>query len=206
MSSALVPTKHPKVLARLKDATQRQLRRRSIALNGGIVAAWLATSVTIGLGMSEGALVHFGWLAIMLAAVLSSPVALIALRRVNIAVKAARLALAEAEVERDAPDHLHGALARFYAETRVIRVGLSDAVEPGEGVRMLWEWRRGFESLSLADREQLDDLGVGIGPIVALLTSVESEGALSDEQRHDAAAHLGHLESLLAEPRGGVYR
>ena len=207
MSKALKrQTKHPKALALARDATQRQLRRWFEVRSAVIVAIWIAVSVVLGVGMSAGALVHAGWLTIMSIALLLSPLALVGLRRANTQFKEARLALAEAEEERAVPDHLHGALAHFYAETRVARVGLSDAVEPGEGVRMLFEWRHSFENLPTTDRERLAELGVGLGPIAALLVGVESDEALSDEQRHEAATQLGHVESLLGEVPGGVYR
>ncbi|KIG17126.1 hypothetical protein DB30_03723 [Enhygromyxa salina] len=171
-----------------------------------VVTAWVALSVALGVLQGAGSLVHAGWLAIMMIALLLSPITLLALRRINTNFKAARLALAEAEDERASPDHLHGALANFYAETRLARVGLSDAVEPGEGVRMLWDWRRGFEGLAPNDRDQLAELGIGLGPITAMLAGVESEEALSDEQRHEAATHLGHVERLLGTPPAGMYR
>ncbi|PRQ08571.1 hypothetical protein [Enhygromyxa salina] len=208
MSTALDrATKHPKALARARDATQRQLRRRVKARSAVVVTVWVVMSIALGvLQQGAGSLVHAGWLAIMSVAVLLSPITLLALRRININFKAARLAIAEAEDERASPDHLQGSLANFFTETRLARIGLSDAVEPGEGVRMLWDWRRGYESLAAADREQLAELGVGLGPITSMLAGVESEEVLSDEQRHEAATHLGHVERLLGTPPASMYR
>lgn len=203
---------HPKALARQRDAKLESVGRRAAAARGGIIAAWLLISAVMGFAMSAGSLVHASWLAMMMVATLLSPIVYILLRSVNNRHEAARLVLASGEdqqgelPERSNPEHLRGALAKLHAETRVIRHSLSDAVAPGEGVRMLWEWRRSFEALGERDRERLIELGVGLGPIANMLAGIERNAALTVEQRHEAAIHLEHVERLLGQAPAGGYR
>ncbi len=214
MTDAHETAPNPKALARTRDAKLEQLGARANLLRGSIIGGWMLIAVVMGLMMSAGSLVHAGWLAAMTVATLLSPIAYILLRDVNRKHEAARLALVADEhsnaalAERSTTDHLRGALAEFHAETRLIRHSLSDAVAPGEGVRMLWEWRRNFDALMAreTEREQLEELGVGLGPIASLLAGLERNATLSTEQRHEAAIHLEHIERLLGQIRAGGYR
>lgn len=198
---------NPKQLAQARSDHSRQLKRRAGIRAGGVLVFWAVLAVFIGLSMSVGELVHAGWLMIMGVAAFLSPAAIVVLRRIKLNYEADRVALAQAEDDPTRPTHLRPSLLKFYENTHLARAGLSDALEPGECVRLLWDWRRGFEGLGPEDQEQLRALGVGLGPIAQLLDAPDRTGALSQAQRHEAEVHLLHVEQLLAsEPEGAIYR
>lgn len=207
MSESKLPALSSKQRALARREQQRHLDHQAVAKSAAVFTVWAALAFILGTVMAAGELVHAAWLAIVFVAMFLSPVALIVLRDIRRSHQRARIALGEAEVEAEAPAHLDGALARFHAETRTARLGVGDAVEPGEGVRLLWEWRRSFEALGERERERLEELGVGLGPIAELLSGPESQrSALSEAELRDAAVHLGHVEDLLASPPASFYR
>ncbi len=174
---------------------------------GIIVLVWMLISYGLGTVLGDGALVHGVWLAMLGVATLLSPAAIVGFRAITKSLEAGRLALAEADEDDPIPHHLEGPMREFFTATRLARLSLSDALEGGEGVRLLWEWRKAYEALANQHREQLASAGIGLGPVEQILGGRgEDNAALSPEQQVEATTHLGYVEQVLADAHQGVYR